>query len=132
MKTLFIAISTVVIALFASVQSHAALQNVGTDSLGNNLIYDSDLDITWYDFTSKAATWQDQLNWADRLVVEMNGTLLSDWRLPTVIDGAEVHGYDGTTTAGYNITSSEMGHLLYTEVGNKGYYATDGTAPQEG
>ncbi len=41
-------------------------------------------------------------------------------------------GCDGTTTTGYNITNSEMGHLFYTELGNLGYYATDGTNPQSG
>jgi hypothetical protein len=43
-----------------------------------------------------------------------------------------VEGYDGTTTAGYNITSSEMGYMYYVNLGNKGYYATDGTNPQPG
>jgi hypothetical protein len=37
-----------------------------------------------------------------------------------------VYGYDGTTSGGYNITSSEMGHLYYTELGNLGFYDTGG------
>ena len=48
------------------------------------------------------------------------------------VDGPFVWGYDGTTTGGFNITSSEMGHLYYTELGNKGFFATDGTNPQPG
>lgn len=40
--------------------------------------------------------------------------------------------YNGTGPDGYNITTSEMGHLYYTELGNKGFYATDGTNPQPG
>ncbi len=49
-----------------------------------------------------------------------------DWRLPLTVDGPDVLGYDGTTTSGYNITSSEMGHLYYTDLGNKGSYDTFG------
>jgi len=41
-------------------------------------------------------------------------------------DGVWEYGVDGTTTAGYNITSSEMGHLYYTELGNDGYFDTSG------
>ncbi|VAV85848.1 hypothetical protein MNBD_DELTA01-627 [hydrothermal vent metagenome] len=48
------------------------------------------------------------------------------------MDGEYVWGWDGLTTGGYNITNSEMGHLFYTELDNKGYYATDGTNPQPG
>ena len=52
--------------------------------------------------------------------------------VPATVDGPWVYGYDGTTTAGYNITTSEMGHLYYSSLGNKGYVATDGTWPQPG
>jgi hypothetical protein len=47
------------------------------------------------------------------------------------VDGPYVFGYNGTTAGGYNITSSEMGHLFYEELGNKGYYDTTGY-PQAG
>ena len=107
-------------------QAHATLILKGTDSLGNRLIYDSDLNITWYDYTKSYDTWQNQMNWASALDVNFGGTHYTDWRLPTTVDGTHVYGYDGTTTAGYNITSSEMGHLFYTELGNKGYYDTYG------
>jgi hypothetical protein len=103
-----------------SVQTYAELYNRGTDNLGNQLIYDSDLNITWYDFTKSGDYWQNQIDWADGLDVSFGGTNYTDWRLPTTVDGTWVFGYDGTTTAGYNITSSEMGHLYYVELGNKG------------
>jgi hypothetical protein len=49
------------------------------------------------------------------------------WRLPTALN------QDGTGPIGvYNVTGNEMGHLFYTELGNKGYLAPDGTAPQPG
>ena len=41
-----------------------------------------------------------------------------DWRLPATVDGLDVQGTDGTTTGGYNVTSSEMGHLYYEGLGN--------------
>jgi hypothetical protein len=50
-----------------------------------------------------------------------------DWRLPSTVDGQWVEGNNGTTTVGYNITNSELGHLFYTELGNKGRYDTNGT-----
>ncbi|MEW6600627.1 MAG: hypothetical protein AB1499_06630 [Nitrospirota bacterium] len=106
--------------------SYADLYNRGADSLGHRLIYDSDLDITWYDYTNPADRWQDQMNWASALTVNFGGTVIDDWRLPSTVDGLNVYGYDGTTTGGYNITDSEMGHLFYTELGNAGIYDTSG------
>ena len=132
MKRIFFLAVITAMVLGLSMQAHAALQNLGTDSLGNRLIYDSDLNITWYDYTKSYNTWQNQVNWADALSVTFGSNTYTDWRLPTTVDGPWVYGYDGTTTGGYNITSSEMGHLFYTELGNKGYAATDGTYPQPG
>jgi hypothetical protein len=132
MKRIFILAAIMAMVLGFTVQAHATLILRGTDSLGNRLIYDSDLNITWYDYTNPNTTWQNQVNWADALDVNFGGTHYTDWRLPTTVDGPMVWGHDGTTTAGYNITSSEMGHLFYTELGGKGYYATDGTFPQPG
>lgn len=111
-----------------SMQSHAALQTLGVDSLGNRLIYDTDFDITWYDYTKSYDTWQNQMDWADGLTVNFGGSIFDEWRLPTttLVGDPYDFGYDGTTTAGYNITSSEMGHLFYTELGNTGRFDTFG------
>ncbi len=97
-----------------------------------NLIYDPHYDITWYDFTSTGRGVDAQLTWVDALSVGFGGNIYEDWRLPETVDGPYVSGYDGNTTGGYNITTSEMGHLFYTDLGNKGYSATDGTTPQPG
>ena len=110
--------------------AHATLitRGTGTSVYGTyNLIYDDDLDITWYDYTNAATTWQNQVTWAGGLSVSFGGDIFDDWRLPTTVVGAWVHGYDGTTTGGYNITTSEMGHLFYTELVNLGRYDTSGT-----
>jgi hypothetical protein len=109
------------------------LRGQGTSTHGtHNLIYDPDRDITWYDYTRNINTWDSQMAWAGALSVDFGGDIFDDWRLPATVDGPFVYGYDGSTTAGYNITNSEMGHLYYTELGNKGRYATDGTNPQPG
>ncbi len=95
------------------------LRGQGTSVHGiHNLIYDDDLDITWYDFSNPRDDWQVHVDWADALEVNFNSTTYDNWRLPTTVDGLAVIGYDGTTTAGINITSSEMGHLYYTGLGN--------------
>ena len=117
------------IVLGVSMPTHAALQNRGTDTLGNRLIYDSDLNITWYDYTnSTSSSWDYHMNWASALTVNIGGTVYDDWRLPTItiMETPAVHSYGGLTTFGYNITSSEMGHLFHTELGNLGRYDTSG------
>jgi hypothetical protein len=126
-RTLMLAV-IVVMVLVCSMQAQAALELRGTDSLGNRLIYDTDLNITWYDYTRGYDTWQNQMNWASGLSVS-GGNLVGiydDWRLPTTVDGPYAFGSNGTTTAGYNITSSEMGYLYYSELGNAGYLDTSG------
>jgi hypothetical protein len=130
--------SVVAVAVFGLAgQAHAGLYNRGTDTNGNRLIYDSDRNITWYDYTQSTTdseTWGSLLNWASALTVNLGGTVYDDWRLPTIIvtEDPPVHAYNGTTTYGYNITNSEMGHLFYLELGNLAYYAVDGTYPQPG
>jgi hypothetical protein len=99
MKRIFILSVIMAIVLVFSLQVHAALENRGTDSLGNRLIYDSDLNITWYDYTKNLDTWQNQVNWADALSVTFGSNVYTDWRLPTTVDGTYVYGYDGTTSA---------------------------------
>jgi len=118
-----------VVALGLSGPANASLMVSGTvnyDGADRNLIYDEDLNITWLDYTKAAGAWSNQVNWAADLALTVNGVTYDNWRLPATVDGPYVDGYDGTTTAGYNITTSEMGHLYYTELGNKGYYDTNG------
>lgn len=110
-----------------SMQAHADLYIRGTDDLGNRLIYDSDFNITWYDYTRNYDYWDDQMAWASSLAVNSGGNILTGWRLPSTVDnGSLATSYDGSTSKGYNITNSEMGHLYYTELGNIGYYDTSG------
>lgn len=106
---------TVMLVLSFSVQAHATLilRGMDTSAYGTyNLIYDTDLYITWYDYTNPINIWQNQVDWADALTVDFGGTIYDDWRLPSTVDGPYVLGYDVTITGGYNITTSEMGYLF--------------------
>ncbi|RJQ55296.1 MAG: DUF1566 domain-containing protein [Nitrospiraceae bacterium] len=132
MKNLLIFLFVLAAVSGFSTQSYAGLELRGTDSLGVRLIYDSDLDVTWYDHTNSYNTWQNQMDWVSALTVDFGGTIYDDWRLPSTVDGIFSLGYDGTTTAGYNITSSEMGHLFYTGLENKGYCDASANCPQPG
>ncbi len=123
-----------------SVRSHATLTTIGTASYGGsdyNLIYDDDLSITWLDYSNARANWSDQVAWAAGLngggvlTYTLNAGVTTswsgeDWRLSTMVDGIYSYGFDGSTTGGHNITTSEMGHLFYTELGNLGEYDTSG------
>lgn len=111
-KAIFIGI---ILAVFGFSQlANAALQNNG-----NGFIYDTDLDITWYDANVRGMLWQPAKDWAAGLTV--GNTAAGSWRLPTALNR------DGSgPTDGYNVTGSEMGHLFYTELGNIGYLDVNG------
>ncbi len=117
------------------VQAQATLTIIGQAHYGGqnyNLIWEKDSpfgSIVWLDYTSYY-NWANQVAWASSL--NTPGTLTytidplysltwrGDWRLPATVDGYPDYGFDGTTKGGYNITSSEMGYLFYTELGNRG------------
>jgi hypothetical protein len=114
--------------LIFSIQAHAELIDRGC-----GLIYDSDQNITWLqEPNSTRMTWDQAMSWAQNMSVFANGRPITGWRLPTIVNGPFEWGYDGTTTAGCNIATSEMGHLFYTELGNKGYYDVNGNGSQPG
>lgn len=124
MKQLLAFLFVLILVVGFSLQAHASLELLGqgTSTHGTyNLIYDTDLDITWYDYTNSRDTWQLHMDWATELSVNFGGTTYSDWRLPTAVDGFQVPGEN----AGWNITTSEMGHLFYTELGNEGGFDID-------
>jgi hypothetical protein len=124
--------------------ANATLTTIGTATYGSNaynLIYEGDINGTgliWLDYTKSAAYWDTQRTWANGLngagvlVYNLNSGISVDWtggvwRLPTTVDGAFVEGFDGTTTGGYNVKTSEMGHLYFESLGNNARRNTDGT-----
>ncbi len=121
--------------------AQATLMTIGTATYnGNdyNLIWENNNNgnsVIWLDYSNSQNSWDNQVAWAAGLGGALTyhidpGYVVnwSDpaWRLPATVDGPYVFGYDGTTTGGYNITSSELGYLYYTELGNLGYLDTNG------
>jgi len=126
--------------------ANADLSVIGTATYGGSdykLIYEDDQGLIWLDYSKGRNIWNNQVPWAAGLNVagvltyNLNpGKSVSwggDWRLPKTIDDISGGwGYDGTTNSGYNITTSEMGHLYYESLGNLGYWSIDGNQPQPG
>lgn len=108
----------------------ARLVTEGTVEYGGaqrNLIYDTDLNITWLDYSNVPTTisvgggttqvgglWTEQMSWADNLSLTVNGITYSDWRLPSSYSDYQ-DGQDNLHS-----TDSEMGHLYFTELGLPG------------
>lgn len=111
----------------------------GNPSNGPEAFYDTVLHITWLrDADAKGLMSWDAANaWAKSLVV---GTV-SGWRLPTIVDTGRrgCNWSNDGTDCGYNSQMrdatrvySEMAHLWYATLGNKGYFDTAGNAAQPG
>jgi len=87
---------------------------------GGGLIYDTDLDITWYQHPNNTGDngmnngnyWPQALAWAEGL--NLGG--VTGWRLPSALN-QDNSGPD----LGWNVTGSEMGHLFYVELENKAW-----------
>lgn len=137
MKKLFVPLYLAMFLGFLGVSTaHATLF-----SRGGGLIYDDVLNVTWLQNANLAETETfgmsgissyGAMNWyaANIWINAMNDASymgFSDWRLPTNVDGPGVFGYDGSTTYGWNVTSSEMGYMFYVNLGNQGWIATDGS-----
>jgi hypothetical protein len=99
----------VVITAVLMLLGFTAYANATLVNNGGGLIYDSDLNITWYDFTYQVAPgagtqWQPAMNWASALTV--GDTTAGSWGLPAADAAAGFVKYVG-----------QMGHLYHTELG---------------
>lgn len=91
--------------------AHASLilRGEGISDYGTyQLIYDTDLDVTWYDYTKSADQWRIQMDWALDLNVDFHGTMYDDWRLTIA----------GPDCFGSGCTGSELGYLYFMALGN--------------
>ena len=110
MKKILVFILVSIVVLSLGIHAKAELIPRGRDNLRNNLVYDADMDITWYDYSYLAYEYQDAAAWADQLSVKIGSTEFTDWRLPSVIKGKN-----------YNLGSpqhTEIGHLYLKELVN--------------
>jgi hypothetical protein len=114
MKRIFsLIIVLIIILLGLTVTTNATLID-----RGGGMIYDTDLNITWLQDASYAETsgynpyghmdWGLAVQWADNLVYQG----YDDWRLP------DAHNQDGSGPSVGFISTSELGHLYYTELRN--------------
>jgi hypothetical protein len=114
---LVVTLPIVILLLSASIAVTVGLPGTAHAELvdnGDNLIYDTDLDITWYVPDTEAMTWSEAISWVAGLSVSNeNVRNVRGWRLPSVLneDGSGPCG-------GYDCSGSEFGHLYYTELGN--------------
>lgn len=98
--------------------------------------YDTDLNITWLADANYAQTsgyvadgsmqWDAAQMWVANL--DVNG--IRGWRLPAMVDTGPLGcglGSDGGDDCSYNpsTSTSEMAHMFYVTLGNKGYRDTD-------
>jgi len=137
-----------VLAIGLSGAAQAALQ--GRDLDGNlatfEAYYDTVLNITWLADANYAKTsgydadgrmnWADANTWAANISFTDGVNVYDNWRLPTVspINGSTFNyslSYNGSTDVGYSISEqgtayagsigSEMAHLFYSSLDNKGF-----------
>jgi hypothetical protein len=100
------------ICIFLAVLGFSIIANAALQINGNDLIYDTDRDITWYNPNLSAMTWDQAMAWAEGLTVEG----VTGWQLPTA------YNQDGSYPLyEYNVIGSELGHLYYVELGNAAY-----------
>ncbi len=106
---------------------------------GNGLIYDTNLNITFYDHTYTASNWSDANNWAESLVYAG----YDDWRLPNgpsnpnyqYYNSCSFKPYSGADPShndrGWYKASGELGHLFYEELGGVGIWHQTPPAPND-
>ena len=131
--------SSLIAASLISGAAHATL--IGRDLNGSagsfEAYYDTDLNITWLANANVNGlmTWSAANTWAANLSFTNGINVYDNWRLPTVnpVNGSSLNyglSYNGSTDYGYNVseqgtafagsTGSEMAHLFYNTLNNKG------------
>jgi hypothetical protein len=100
-----------------------------------NMVYDNDSpfgSVVYLNFSNSGANWTNQMAWASSLNTAGNLSYTLNpgysvdwganlWRLPSTVDNSSAWSY-------YN-TTSEFGHLYYTELGNTGAIDYSGFYP---
>ena len=124
MKNEFICLTALLTLVGGTSTAQADLWNIGSATYsgeGHNLIYDTDQQLTFFDYTNDNAHWQPQMDWAGSLslAVTLNAGYsasidwLTGWRLPEVDDPER-----DLALGIYNDTNSELGRLYYDALNN--------------
>jgi hypothetical protein len=100
------------IGIFLAVLGFSTLANAELIDNRNGLIYDTDLNITWYNPNVPDMSWEQATAWAESLTV--GG--VTGWRLPSALNEDGSYPYYG-----YGVVGSELGHLYYEELNNAVY-----------
>lgn len=75
------------------------------------LLYDSDLNLTWLDYQHSGGTWPNQVNWAAELIVNFDGQDVSGWSLASRSDAAYLYN---TELDPYGVFPSAVPGLFLT------------------
>jgi hypothetical protein len=108
------------IGVFLTVFGVSTLVNAALQDNGNNLVYDTDRNITWYNPTVSDMNWNQAIAWAEGLAA--GG--VTGWRLPSALNQDGSYPYYG-----YGVVESELGHLYYEELDNATYGPLVDTEP---
>lgn len=110
------ALAAVILSATAGV-ANAELKDRGPDNYGNHLIYDTELNVTWYQPYNVQLNWYDAHTYADTLSVIYDGRVIDDWRLARardtntgVLEEACYVGW-GEGVPGYENCHGELAHL---------------------
>ncbi len=109
-KNILFFLISIILIVGMGITSKADLILKGEDNLGYNLVYDTDLNITWYDFSHFAPAYHDAVIWADQLSVKVGSIEFTDWRLPSFIEGED--------SSSGSLHSIEIEHLYLIELVN--------------
>jgi hypothetical protein len=106
MKRIGILLSVLIMVLGLSVSVQATLVD-----MNDGTIYDTDTQLSWLKNANTAGlmTWDQAVAWAASLNAGSGFAGLTGWRLPNA---------DPNCGSAYNCTTSEMGRLYYTALGN--------------
>ncbi len=128
LETVFLAVA---VFLFAALPAGATLVD-----MNDGTIYDTDTQLSWLKDANYAMTsgykedafmsWDMAVAWIASLNAGNGFAGLTGWRLPNADLSCAGNSF------AYNCTNSEMGHIYYTELGNKGYCDVLGSCPQTG
>jgi hypothetical protein len=107
----------------AASMASAVLLDRGSDDFGNRLIYDTELNVTWYQPNNNGMNWGDAHAYAANLSIIFKGKVFDDWRLPRAADIRTGILSSSSCYIGWDHPSQanclgELAHL-YLELGGK-------------